>query len=320
VSTPSHSPVPSRWPARLAAWTALAAIPLVLFGGSVTTLRAGMAESGWLAPDGYFLWLYPLDMRVRDLGTFVEHHHREIGSLVGLLAIASALAALRWERGAIRWLPAVGLLAVCVQGLIGGLRVLEASPELAFLHGALAQAVFALLASVALCLSPRYRESALASCEAGPGLRRTAITASGVVYAQIVLGAWFRHSNASIALALHVLGAVAVIGVTMALVRALATAQRESGSAALATTKRRIFALVWTQVALGILATLMIFEVSGGPNGAVSVGEAVFATLHVAVGALLLSQTVAAVLWARRLASSPQAAPTLTPSTAGATR
>jgi hypothetical protein len=59
--------------------------------------------------------------------------------------------------------------------------------------------------------------------------------------------------------------------------------------------------LVWTQVALGLLATFMIFQVSGGPEGQVSAGEAVFATLHVAVGAALLAQCVVAALWVRRL-------------------
>jgi hypothetical protein len=37
-----------------------------------------------------------------------------------------------------------------------------------------------------------------------------------------------------------------------------------------------------------------------GPANPVSVGEAIFATLHVATGALLLWTTVSCVLWAHR--------------------
>ena len=62
----------------------------MIFGATVTTLRAGMAESNWINPDGHFLWFYPLAMRIQNIGVFVEHHHRELGSLVGLLAIGAA--------------------------------------------------------------------------------------------------------------------------------------------------------------------------------------------------------------------------------------
>jgi cytochrome c oxidase assembly protein subunit 15 len=276
-----------------------------LFGGTVTTLRAGMAEDGWLRPDGHFLWLYPLDLRVRDLGTFVEHHHREFGSLVGLLAIASAIAAWRCERRALtRWLPSIGLLAVCVQGAIGGFRVLENSPALAFLHGALAQAVFALLVAIALVLSPAFQAARSKAGAATSALARLAFTTTVAVYAQIVLGAWFRHSGADIALALHVLIAVAVLGLVTALARALRATDADGERSPLHVVGRRIRWLVIAQIALGCLATFMIYEQSGGPQGRVSVGEAVFATLHVLVGALLLSQVVCAALWSRRAPST----------------
>ena len=154
--TPSPKSIDStsRWPSRLARWTLYAAIPLVLFGGTVTTMRAGMAEDGWWTPDGHLLWLYPWAMRIRNAGVFVEHHHRELGSLVGLLSLVTVIATWCFEK---RWGPRLlalaGLTAVSVQGAIGGFRVLENDPQLAFLHGALGQAVFTLLAVVAIGLS-----------------------------------------------------------------------------------------------------------------------------------------------------------------------
>src|SRR5688572_12666840 len=148
-----------------------------------------MAESGWLWPDGHFLWAYPVDKRFGSLGVFVEHHHRELGSLVGILAIAAAIAAFRREtRFWGRLLPSLALLAVCFQGLIGGLRVLENSPQLAFLHGALAQAVFAFLFATALYLSPRWRAVEPSACKTAPGLQRATEVGVGLVFAQVTIG------------------------------------------------------------------------------------------------------------------------------------
>lgn len=304
---------PKPWAFRLALATWLAAVPLVLFGGTVTTLRAGMAESGWIRPDGYFLWAYPIDKRFGSLGVFVEHHHRELGSLVGLLSIATVIATWRsGRRDFTRWLPLLGLLAVCVQGLLGGLRVLENSPSLAFVHGALAQAVFAFLFAIAMALSPRYARAAMGRGEHAPGLLRAAQACAAVIFLQITLGAWLRHSGAELAMALHVLFAVAVVGSLAALSRRLnAAAQHEAAAGRdgsfLRAMRWRLWLLLGFQFVLGLAATFWIFEVSGGFQGAVSMGEAIFATGHVAVGALLLSQSVAAWMWARVLAPAAEA-------------
>ena len=74
---------PHRWPHRLALATVVAAIPLLLFGGSVTSLEAGMAIDGWLVLErgrgDHFLFFYPVEKWFRDVGTFVEHSHRLCG-------------------------------------------------------------------------------------------------------------------------------------------------------------------------------------------------------------------------------------------------
>ena len=306
----------------------MASIPLVLFGGTVTTLRAGLAESGWLRPDGYFLWLYPLEMRVRDLGTFVEHHHREFGSLVGLLAIGLVVST--WvtdRRGRARWLSLAALSAISVQGAIGGFRVLERSPDLAFLHGALAHAVFAFLACVALYFSGSWRRAGRRAVPANADPSRMAFIAAALVYAQIVIGAWYRHTHAPMGLALHVMMALAVVGIVTTTALGLGAAGKldslgDGERRIVRSAGRRLIALVWIQVGLGLLATVMIFQVSGGPQGAVSAGEAVFATLHVGVGAALLAQCAASVMWTRRLAARSEAAPAASggPAPAGVSR
>jgi hypothetical protein len=72
--------------------------------------------------------------------------------------------------------------------------------------------------------------------------------------------------------------------------------------------RRNLHVLLGTQIALGALATFWIYEVSGGMQARVSMGEAIFATAHVAIGALLLAQVVSAAMWARRVVCSPATA------------
>ena len=75
----------------------LVLLPLFAFGGSVTTLGAGMAVTGWWNAEGSFMPFFPIDKWFRDLGTFVEHSHRQFGLVLGLLMIAAVVAT--WLEG-----------------------------------------------------------------------------------------------------------------------------------------------------------------------------------------------------------------------------
>lgn len=317
--TRAASPAPSPWPARLGRWTLVAAVPLVLFGGTVTTMRAGMAEDGWLTPDGHLLWLYPWAMRVANAGVFVEHHHRELGSLVGLLSIATVVATWVCER---RWSPRLlafaGLAAVSGQGAIGGFRVLENSPGLAFLHGTLGQAVFTLLAVVAIGLSRSWREAAPArfgGADGRPSLALPATLTLALVFGQATLGAWLRHGHAPIALVLHVAFAFAATGAVIFTARrfqrAAGALEADEASAAtrLRRAARRMHLLLGSQILLGVLAAAAIYMLSGGMKSrTIHPAELIFATAHVAVGALLLASIASAALWGARLAPQRSAA------------
>lgn len=306
-------PKTSPWPRRFALWTLLASLPLILFGGTVTTLRAGMAEDGWLTPDGYLLWLYPLELRLRNAGVFVEHHHREIGSLVGMLAIGLVVSTFAFDkRRSARWLALGTLIAICLQGALGGFRVLENNPDLAFLHGAFAHAVFALIGANAIVagvawrsFAPRARAERSSNLE---GLRRLTLLAVPIVYAQIVVGAWLRHSGAAAALGLHLfLVALVILGVLRAQA-ALERAGRDEQAPELGASARRLRVLLGTQILLGLAAAVAVYGFSGGFHAEVSVGEMIFATLHVLFGALLLRETVTGAMWARRVVSLQPAA------------
>ena len=219
---PASAVEPSPWPGRLALWTLIAAVPLVLFGGLVTTMRAGMAEEGWLNPEGQFLFLMPWARRISSAGFFVEHHHRELGFIVGLLCIATVLATFALDpRKKAKAFALMGLLAVIGQGVIGGFRVLDNNVQLAFLHGALGQMVFAILAAVALVLSRKWRTVKHVPWTEDPGLFGLARGLVVVVWLQGAIGAYFRHNHSHAALGIHVLLALGVLVGILGLTRRL---------------------------------------------------------------------------------------------------
>jgi len=309
------------WPARAALACALCAVPLVLFGGSVTTLGAGMAVDGWLIAEGHFLLFFPVEKWFRDTATFVEHTHRLFGILVGLCALACLLLALLRDRRRTARLGALAaLLAVAVQGALGGLRVLANDPGLAFLHGALAQLVFAVLCANAVLFSRSWRAAsavATAATDERRALTRTALGALLATYAQVVLGAWYRHglrpspaADESLRLALHGLGALLVIAALAALVRrgaALRAADPEL-PAGFERALRYLPALLLVQLVLGGLAW------AGYRPGAIGPAEWALSIAHVLGGALLLADVAVIAMWAARPcapALAPHARPAL---------
>jgi cytochrome c oxidase assembly protein subunit 15 len=302
----------TRWARPLALSVWLSAAVLVAFGGAITTLRAGMAIDGWWVLDrgdgDHFLLAYPVEKWFASSGAFAEHTHRLVGVLVGLLSIAYVIVRTleKPRAGAKLALAWAGLLAVCVQGAVGGFRVLENSPELAFLHGALAQLVFALLGANVVVSAASWNPSA--GSASGADVRRLSRTSwwtAIAIYVQIVLGAWLRHTGVEIALTLHIVVAAFAAGAVLSLARNLRRACANAPK--LAVLSRRLVALVLAQLALGLATLAAIFVVSGGFTAEVSGAETISATLHVLFGALLLQQTVAAALWCAQLgrAASP---------------
>ena len=307
-ATPARR-APGPGPRRAALLCAVCAVPLVLFGGSVTTLGAGMAVDGWLVAEGHFLLFFPVDKWFRDTATFVEHTHRLFGVLVGLCALACLVLTL-WHdsrRGA-RVSALVALLAVCAQGALGGLRVLANDPQLAFLHGALAQLVFAILCANGVLLSPAWRTEAEPATPAGDApraLARSAWVALGVAYGQVVLGAWYRHglrpvpaSDSDARFLLHGLGAVLVLIALAALLRRAASL-RASGTrfpAGLERALRHLPVLLLVQLVLGGLAW------AGFRPGSIGPAEWALSIAHVLGGAFLFADLAVIALWSQRLA------------------
>lgn len=75
----------------------LVATTLLLLGvgGLVTTYRVGMAVHDWPTTFGSTMFAYPLDEMLRSWGVTLEHGHRMLGSVVGLLTLALLVVAAR---------------------------------------------------------------------------------------------------------------------------------------------------------------------------------------------------------------------------------
>jgi cytochrome c oxidase assembly protein subunit 15 len=273
---------------RLALGTALATAVLIVFGGLVTNTGAALAVPDWPDTFGHNLFLYPWSGMVG--GVFYEHGHRLLGATVGLLTLA--LAAALWRRGTtLRMLGLVAVLTVVAQGMLGGLRVVLQRDDIALIHGPLAQAFLALVVTLAYLTSPAARTPM--RVRAGGGLRRSALVAVAVTYAQIVLGALVTHAGW---LWLHVGGAVAVFAV----VPVVTARARRTGDAVARPLARALLGLLGLQLALGIGAYLARFSPIWIPGEQATI--LALPVLHRLVGGLLLAATV---VLAVRLTAAP---------------
>jgi heme a synthase len=189
-------------PKRLLHWYAIfvAASVLVLIcsGGLVTSHGAGMAVPDWPNSFGYNMFLFPVSHWVG--GVLFEHTHRLIASGVGLLTIGlCALIAALEDRKWVKWLGAIALLAVIIQGVLGGLRVTEHNQLLGLFHGCLAQLYFCLVSTIALVTSPFWGSIEPGQFRFRP-LRFWTVVVTTMVFVQLALGALMRHSHTGLSI------------------------------------------------------------------------------------------------------------------------
>jgi heme a synthase len=178
---------------RFAVVTAAATFVLLFVGGLVTSTGSGLAVPDWPLSYGQ---VFPAMVG----GVLFEHGHRLVAALVGCLTVVLALWTVVGEtRPAVRALGLLALLAVVLQGVLGGVTVLYKLPlAVSVTHACLAQAFFCLTVALATVTGRRW---AVAEAGAIPAaLPAIAWTTTALVFGQLVLGALMRHMGAGLAI------------------------------------------------------------------------------------------------------------------------
>ena len=206
---------------RFAIFVAVCALALIAIGGLVTSHGVGMAVPDWPNSYGYNMFLFPPSRWVG--GIFYEHTHRLLASAVGLLtAILAAWVWIKKSRRTLRWLGTGAFLAVVLQGVLGGLRVVLDAQVFAgtklgvvfgIFHGCLGQAFFVLLCVIALLTSRWWMEwfgvppsggsPARVNAElqtAARPLTALLLFTTTLIFLQLILGATMRHQHAGLAI------------------------------------------------------------------------------------------------------------------------
>ncbi len=294
----------SRWPRRAAVALVCATFPLIWVGGLVTSYEAGMAVHDWPTTFGYNMFLYPITDWLRGpRDVFIEHGHRLLASFVGMLTIGVVLVFWRCEpRRWVRRLAYATLAAVILQGLLGGLRVIEDKRAMALAHGCVAQLFFALTVSLAAVSSCWWKDASETSRNAIiPGelarLSSLSLTTALLAYLQVVLGAVQRHFHQGIVFHLLLASALTVQIVWLA-VRIFKSAPRQPQ---LVRPAVALLTMIAVQLGLGTAAWVVNHGwpvwfadydwAAGYVVGAYSHTQIWSTTAHVAVGALIFGTT-----------------------------
>jgi cytochrome c oxidase assembly protein subunit 15 len=197
TAIPRQSPSVQVWIRRLVWKMAIATILLMAVGSATRVMNAGLACPDW--PLCYGQWIPSQQM---NLQVFLEWFHRLDAALIGLSTLV-LVGLSGWFRQVLpRWLPwaSLGALAlILVQGLLGGLTVIELLRfDIVTAHLGTAMAFLGALLTIALCLMP-YQSHRTAG-----NLRAIAGVVTGVIYLQCLLGAlvgsqWAAHQCLAIA-------------------------------------------------------------------------------------------------------------------------
>lgn len=288
---------------RFTKFNAAATLFLIFAGAMVTSTGSGLAVPDW--PLSYGMLFPPLVG-----GIFYEHGHRMIAATVGLLTVIQAVWLQFSEpKRFLRRLGWISVVAVIVQGLLGGLTVIFLLPlPISVGHAALAEVFFCLNVAIAFFASKTY-----ASIPERREVRATSLVTpttllTAIVFLQVLAGAVMRHLGAGLAIPdfplsfgrlvpeltsigvavnyTHRVGAVVVTVMILALARRIfATAEVRP----LKTIYLTLLMILTSQIFLGA------FTVWSGKNPLVT-------SFHVAFGATTLAVSLLLCLCARSYA------------------
>jgi len=273
---------------RLAVLTAVFAYLQIALGGVVRVSGSGLGCPDWPLCHGR---PYPPP----NVHAIIEYSHRAVGSVTGVLIIATVIVAWvvwRTRRPIVAWLATASLIGVVGEGLLGaGVVANELASWLVLIHLGLAMIILGFLVATAVMAMPP------ASGVPGPGFRRLAAIATGGTYLLLLTGSTVVASGADTACRSWPLcgagftpdfsgmnaftmlhrGSVLVIGVLLVLF--LVRAAGRPGVTSLS------------------VATLVVFalQIAVGAGAAVTAGM-LFNGLHVALATLVWAGTLSTAL------------------------
>ncbi|MCZ6836819.1 MAG: COX15/CtaA family protein [Planctomycetota bacterium] len=299
------------WSSKFLMVAAITTLPLIISGGIVTGLEAGMAVPDWLTTFDYPMMFYPMVKMQEDSNVYAEHFHRLWGLLVGLSVIAVVIHLHMVDtRTWIKRLSIVVLMMVIVQGILGGTRVTENNLPLAIMHGVFGQATFATIVCMAAFCSSFWKSPRI-DVEIDTSKYDLKLpTALPILFViQLVLGALYRHLNAEVGvqkmithslLGLHVLMAcVLTVAVIVVGLKFMVCFHKHRPLARLGYS---ILMLVGLQVLLGVGAMVAVMFRNG--EGEIPLLEVIITTIHQTTGAILLALATLVAIWSRRLVAS----------------
>ena len=277
---------------RLALVTAIFAYLQIALGGLVRVSGSGLGCPDWPLCHGR---PYP----PADPHAIIEYSHRAVGSVTGILIIATVVLAwvvFRARRPMVAWLATASLIGVVGEGLVGGVVVAnDLQPWLVVLHLGLAMIILGFLVATVVMAAPPSPGLP------DQGIRRLMAVVTGLTYFLLLTGSTVVASTAdrgcqtwplcgggfapdfSGANAYTMLhrGAVLVIG--LLIVYALVIAVRRWG--------------MQSAIGRSAAATLVVFaaQIAVGAGAAMSDG-AFFNGLHVALATLVWSGVLTTAL------------------------
>jgi cytochrome c oxidase assembly protein subunit 15 len=314
---------------------------LLVTGGLVTGLESGLAVPDWPNSFGHNMLLYP--MSEMKGGIFYEHAHRLFGMLVGTTALV--LVGVVWREDGRTWVRMIAtafLAMICVQGLLGGLRVtgnltvatsgleLQPSTLLAIAHGMFGQIVFATACVIAVVTSGLWRNATpTRGIVHADRVRTLPFVLCALLLAQLFFGASYRHlqippngEQAAVHPAwpiwAHIGGALVIL--VVAVITGAIASSRCSHIKPIRVLGKGLVHAVGLQLALGIGALVVVLI---RVDEVIPAYEVIVTSAHQVLGALILAMTAMLGAFAVRMVAperepAAEARAAVTPSSSAA--
>ncbi|MEA2656750.1 MAG: heme a synthase [Chloroflexota bacterium] len=277
---------------RLAVVTALFAYLQIALGGVVRVSGSGLGCPDWPLCNGR---PYP----PANVHSIIEYSHRAVGSVTGVLIIATVVMAwvvFRKRRPLVAWLATASLIGVVGEGILGGIVVAkELSPWLVVVHLGLAMIILGFLVAAAVAAMPP------SDGVSDLNFRRLAIIGAAATYVMMLTGStvvassadescnsWplcgggfaFDFSGVNAYTMLH-RGTVLIVGLLLLHI--------------LSTALRRFREVRGMRLVSGVAIAALVLQIAVGAGSAVGAG-ALFDGLHVAIASLVWSGVLATAL------------------------